>query len=65
MLYTSPLEGFKLTTSVVIGTNHQIRVKVRHNFVYTIKSAHAGTSIKETPVLKGHHYGKMLPWQHN
>ena len=40
--------------SVTLDTRktHQICVKVRHNYVYTIKSAHADTSIKETPVLK-------------
>ena len=44
--------------SVTLDTRktHQICVEVRHNFVYTIKSAHADTSIKETPVLKGQHF---------
>ena len=39
--------------SVTLDTRktHQICVKVRHNFAYTITFAHANTSIKHTPVL--------------
>ena len=39
--------------SVTLDTRktHQICVKVRHNFAYAIKFAHANTSIKHTPVL--------------
>jgi hypothetical protein len=43
-----------VSVSLDTRKTHQICVIVRHNFVYTIKSAHADTSIKETPVLKGH-----------